>query len=412
MIKLKHLLSEVLKEVPNKALDQDITYTDTKGQSKKIKARSALRLPKEHPAHIAAAKLVSKDEPTKQKSAAKLDTPKAPVGKPNTQKPAVATPQSATPKQPASTVMAKPNTPKPTGTTDKQKSAAPNQPTQQEPPPGKLSPADFKSSAEKSASDQSTQNGDGAKRPGADDMKLKNLMPGIDTSKKTLDQVSPADKMELATKIDGLVDMVKQSKATGQKPEYFNLCKVTVPGTNLYCDGNLGIDRNDMPQFKGNPRPGSPADEMPKNKDGEVDGEAFFKKLLEKDGIKVNSGPDGNGVEVPPDRLKATQMNMVGDKVAGMYDALEKDPTNPNLTAPIYVSNDGYVLDGHHRWAAIVAYNAKNPDKQIPMKTRIIDEPIKPLVNRANKYADYIGIEKKAAVAGQGNPALGPEKKK
>jgi len=46
------------------------------------------------------------------------------------------------------------------------------------------------------------------------------------------------------------------------------------------------------------------------------------------------------------------------------------------------------------------------------MKTRIIDEPIEPLVKRANEYADYIGIEKKAAVAGQGNPALSPEKKK
>jgi hypothetical protein len=231
-------------------------------------------------------------------------------------------------------------------------------------------------------------------------------MPGIDTSKKTLDQVPPAAKMELSTKIDALVDMVGQAKAKGEKPQYFNLCQVTVPGTNLYCDGNLGIDRNDMPQFKGEARPGSPADKMPKNKDGEVDGEAFFKQLLQKDGIKVNSGENDQGVPVPPDRLKATQMNMVGDKVAGMYAALEKDPTNPNLTAPIYVSNDGYVLDGHHRWAAIVAYNAKNPDKAIPMKTRIIDEPIKPLVKRANQYADYIGIQKKAAVAGQGNPAL------
>jgi hypothetical protein len=273
----------------------------------------------------------------------------------------------------------------------------------QAPAAQKISAADFKSSAEKGGSDTKSTTD---KRPGASDMKLKDLMPGIDTSKKTLDQVPPAAKMELSTKIDALVDMVGQAKAKGEKPQYFNLCQVTVPGTNLYCDGNLGIDRNDMPQFKGEARPGSPADKMPKNKDGEVDGEAFFKQLLQKDGIKVNSGENDQGVPVPPDRLKATQMNMVGDKVAGMYAALEKDPTNPNLTAPIYVSNDGYVLDGHHRWAAIVAYNAKNPDKAIPMKTRIIDEPIKPLVKRANQYADYIGIQKKAAVAGQGNPAL------
>jgi hypothetical protein len=234
-------------------------------------------------------------------------------------------------------------------------------------------------------------------------------MPGIDTSRKTLDQVSPMEKMEVATKIDALVAMTDKAKANGEKPEFFNLCDVSIPGSNIYCEDNLGIDRNDMPQFKGDARPGSPASKLPKNKNGEVDGEAFFKELLVKDGIKVD-GPH----DVPPDRLKATQMNMVGDKVAGMYKGLEENPQNPDLTAPIYVSNDGYVLDGHHRWAAIVAYNAKHPDKPIPMKVNIINEPIKPLVKRANEYADYIGIEKKAAVAGQrsGTPQQAPEKKK
>jgi hypothetical protein len=98
-----------------------------------------------------------------------------------------------------------------------------------------------------------------------------------------------------------------------------------------------------------------------------------------------------------------------------MYKGLEENPQDPNLTAPIYVSNDGYVLDGHHRWAAIVAYNAKNPDKPIAMNVRVIDEPIKPLVKRSNEFADHIGIEKKAAKAGQrsGTPQnQSPEKKK
>ena len=279
----------------------------------------------------------------------------------------------------------------------------PQQPQQQKPQGQKLGGNDFKSSAETGIEKNKS------KRPGADDMKLKNLMPGIDTSKKTLDQVSPMERMEISTNIDKLVSMTDKAKAAGEKPEFFNLCDVSVPGTNLYCDGNLGIDRNDMPQFKGDARPGSPASKLPKNKNDEVDGEAFFKELLVKDGIKVD-GPH----DVPPDRLKATQMNMVGDKVAGMYKGLEENPQNPDLTAPIYVSNDGYVLDGHHRWAAIVAYNAKHPDKPIPMKVNIIAEPIKPLVKRANEYADYIGIEKKAAVAGQrsGTPQPPPEKKK
>jgi hypothetical protein len=234
------------------------------------------------------------------------------------------------------------------------------------------------------------------------DSQLKQIIPNIDTSKKKLDEISASEKKEVASKIDELVTMVNEAKEKGEKPKYFNLCDISIPGTNIYCDDNLGIDRNDMPQFKGNARPNSLADQLPKDpKSNEVDTEEFFKLMLNKRGIEVNGGNNDRGIEVEPDVLKATQMNMVGDKVAGMYGALEKDPTNRALTAPIYVSNDGYVLDGHHRWAAIVTYNTKNPNNPIPMKVRIIDLPIKPLVRLANDFANSIGIEKKAAVAGQ-----------
>jgi len=269
----------------------------------------------------------------------------------------------------------------------------PQQPQQQKPQGQKLGGNDFKSSAETGIEKNKP------KRPGADDMKLKNLMPGIDTSKKTLDQATPIERQAVATKIDDLVAMTNKAKAKGEKPEFFNLCDVSIPGSNIYCEDNLGIDRNDMPQFKGKARPGSPADKLPKNDNDEVDTEEFFKQMLAKKGIKV-SEPQA----VPPDRLKATQMNLVGDKVAGMEQGLEANPQDPNLTAPIYVSNDGYVLDGHHRWAAIVGYNAKHPNKPLAMNVRVIDQPIKPLVGMSNEFADNMGIEKKAAKAGQGVP--------
>jgi hypothetical protein len=134
---------------------------------------------------------------------------------------------------------------------------------------------------------------------------------------------------------------------------------VTVPGTNLYCDDNLGIPRDQMPQFKGKPQPGTPAADMPLDKNGEVDTEPLFKKMLEEKGIKVVQ------TEVASDKLKATQSELVADKVIGMMNTLENDPTNESLTAPIYVSRDGYVIDGHHRWAAITAYNAKHPDSNV-----------------------------------------------
>jgi len=263
----------------------------------------------------------------------------------------------------------------------------PQQPKGQPQKGQKVSASDFKTSAEKPK--QQTGN--------SDDMKLKSLMPGMDTSKKTLSEVPPIQRQKISTVIDDLAKMGADAKAKGEKAPNYNLCQVTIPGTNLYCDGNKGIERADMPQFKGTPRPGSPADKLPKDENGEADTEEFFKKMLERDGIKVSEPQT-----VPPDRLKATQSELVGVKVAGMSKVLA-DPNHPayeKITAPIYVSNDGYVLDGHHRWAAVVAHNAANPDNQIPMNVRVIDEPIVPLVKRSNEFAEYIGIRAKAADTG------------
>ncbi len=245
----------------------------------------------------------------------------------------------------------------------------------------KLGGSDFKSPAEKS-------NGI---------PKLKDLMPNADFSNKPLSQVSPIERQQISTVVDKLAELGKQAKEKGEKAPNFNLCKVSIPGTNLYCDGNKGIERADMPQFKGTPQPGSPADKLPKDENGEADTEEFFKQMLNKQGIKVSEP-----AVVPPDRLKATQSELVGVKVAGMSKVLD-DPNHPaygKITAPIYVSNDGYVLDGHHRWAAVVAHNAANPNKQIPMNVRVIDEPIEPLVKRSNDFAEKMGIRAKAADTG------------
>lgn len=257
--------------------------------------------------------------------------------------------------------------------------------------PKKLGKADFKSSAEKSNGSISS------KEPGIQKSDLKKLMPNAKFDRKPLSAVTPIERQKISMKIDDLAKMGAEAKAKGEKAPNFNLCVVTVPGTNLYCDGNKGIPRDQMPQFKGTPEPGSPASKLPKDDSGEVDTEEFFKKMLNKEGIKVSEP-----TPVPPDRLKATQSELVGVKVAGMAGVLEDEnhPAYKKITAPIYVSNDGYVLDGHHRWAAVVAHNAKHPDKQIPMNVRVIDEPIEPLVKRSNKFAEDIGIKPKAADTG------------
>ena len=224
------------------------------------------------------------------------------------------------------------------------------QPQGQKPQGQKLGGNDFKASAEKSKDNSKS-----------DIPMLKDLMPNANFDRKPLSAVTPIERQQISTIIDKLAELGKQAKEKGEKAPNFNLCQVSVPGTNLYCDGNKGIERGDMPQFKGTPH-----------------------------------------------RLKATQSELVGIKVAGMSKVLD-DPNHPaygKITAPIYVSNDGYVLDGHHRWAAVVAHNAANPKNQIPMNVRVIDEPIEPLVKRSNAFAEQMGIRaKKADTGAAGGPS-------
>jgi hypothetical protein len=284
-------------------------------------------------------------------------------------------------------------------------------PDSQKKDPTKLSGGDFASSAEKPKSKWDDAPADSTKpwqtgsptAQKADIPMLKDLMPNAKFDRKPLSAVSPIERQQISTVVDKLAQLGKEAKEKGEQAPNFNLCQVSIPGTNLYCDGNKGIERGDMPQFKGTPQPGSPADKLPKDENGEADTEEFFKQMLNKQGIKVSKP-----AAVPPDRLKATQSELVGVKVAGMSKVLE-NPNHPaygKITAPIYVSNDGYVLDGHHRWAAVVAHNAANPKNQIPMNVRVIDEPIEPLVKRSNAFAEKMGIKaKKADTGAKGGPS-------
>jgi hypothetical protein len=218
--------------------------------------------------------------------------------------------------------------------------------------------------------------------------------PELDVDKQShIKDIPQKFRSMVSMKIDQLAKAAADAKAAGEKAPNFNLCDITIPGTNLYCKGNKGIPREDMPQFKGYAKPGSIADKLPKNSDGEVDTEAQFKVLLKRNGVAV-SEPQ----EVAADQLKATQTELVGAKVAGMTKALETEPNHPKITAPIYVSNDGYVLDGHHRWAAVTS-SAVASGKPAMMNVRVIDMPIKDLVKISNDFADQIGIQQKKADA-------------
>jgi hypothetical protein len=122
-----------LEEEPNPIMDKEISYTSKDGKKKKITVRGALRLPKDHEAHIQAAKLVGPAD--------------APVNEPKGK----AATQAAKPAQPGQPVKK--------GQTAQGKvdgtSKGGEQNGQPAPPPEqKLSGAELKSSAETNPSDE------------------------------------------------------------------------------------------------------------------------------------------------------------------------------------------------------------------------------------------------------------------
>ena len=176
-------LAEYLGEAPNKALDQDITYTNVKGQQKKIKARDALRLPKDHPAHIQAKKIAGPDD--------------APVSKPKAkEEPGKAATTAAKPSNPGQPVK-KDQTPQ--GKTDK---TTGEKGAEQAPPPAqKLGGVELKSSAETSPKEK------------ADAEKAEKVKQALDNARKdlseednqTIDKVNNPDSPERK----GMMDNVK-----------------------------------------------------------------------------------------------------------------------------------------------------------------------------------------------------------
>lgn len=90
--------------------------------------------------------------------------------------------------------------------------------------------------------------------------------------------------------------------------------------------GNLGISRSDMPQI----------DFKYRDK---------FIAWLNAQGIKVKT------VRVPIKSLRLTQSEYDRDKVMDIIDKMKQTGEQKKF-APIFVSKDGYVLDGSHRLIA------------------------------------------------------------
>jgi len=179
----------------------------------------------------------------------------------------------------------------------------------------------------------------------------------------------------------------------------------SVPGSNIFCGGNKGIPRHEMPQLKSKPKPGGKADQMVNadppeltlDDEGEVNTEELFLEKIGKEApeemVKVTD-------------LKATQNQLVGKKVSLFLNQLQNgDPDSEftkKLNEPIIVARDPetgemYIVDGHHRWAALVAQDIANGgDGDIEMKVKVIAAPIEEVVKQANDFTEEMGLETKS----------------
>jgi hypothetical protein len=192
--------------------------------------------------------------------------------------------------------------------------------------------------------------------------------------------------------IDRLQKLAKEIKALGKKSPTYDLCNVLVKGTNIFCAEQMktkrfpnGIPRLQMPQIGGHPVPGSRAESFPRNPwdPTEVDGSQDFIRFTEEHGLKVTSGMTSAL------QLRPSQRELVGPKVAAMV----VDKNFDAVKNPLFISKDNYVIDGHHRWAAVVARDMETQKLQdIQMKTLRVDAPMSEVYFLAMRWAKTAGL--------------------
>lgn len=219
----------------------------------------------------------------------------------------------------------------------------------------------------------------------------------VSTPEEALEQIQRGNLVEMEsaeeayTALDKLGKFIKEAKAKGEKTK-INVCKISVPGTNLFCGESIatdehpeGVPREKMPQLSGIPIKGSRADKMPRIDDeGNVDiGPLFLEHLS-------NLDPPVRFVEaeVPASSLRASQSELKGKTVAYMVSD-EGAKTLEDPKAVIYVSRDGYIIDGHHRWAGKVGRDlADGKTGDVKIRVRRVDMPIMEVLDAALDFTE------------------------
>ena len=167
------------------------------------------------------------------------------------------------------------------------------------------------------------------------------------------------------------------------------------------CQGVLGTQRADMPQV---PDVGAfetdlespPPEGIETNEPEKIPDMGQATKAYLNSSDDAGEWPAGDQVvveEIPgidPANLTPTQKDTYMDNALKKVAAAESGAWQP-WAASVLVSEDDYLLDGHHRWAATIIYNERHPDDQQTMTVQKVMMPIQHLLKVANAYTDAAG---------------------
>lgn len=120
-----------------------------------------------------------------------------------------------------------------------------------------------------------------------------------------------------------------------------NLCVYNPLSTDQFCNAHLNISRYDMPQL----------------------GDRFLDFLVEHPSL-IKS----RCAWTEPRAYTSTQREIHSTLTVRLMQSIINN-NHCHINDPVFVSNDGYILDGHHRWSALTIMRCQ-------MKTIIVDLPI------------------------------------
>lgn len=188
---------------------------------------------------------------------------------------------------------------------------------------------------------------------------------------------------QVATLVDKLASVARQMAAEGKKAPTYDLCNVSVSGTNLFCAGNQGYSRIQMPQLKGIASEGSKAaTELQPDVRGETDISGKFGDYLTSKGVDITDTSEDVS------HLRASQAELNGAKVGGIAEAVRNGKLADEA---LLVSRDNYILDGHHRWAAQVAAELRT-GQTLSTRIRRVDMNIVQLIHESKAFAKDWGL--------------------